>query len=221
MALKWLTKLAWDYTLKNNKDAILEYNRIQENKPVTHKDLKYIFTDSDKKRYYGFEDAANMPKERFDKLQEYLTFMSAGLTSEELNKLLDVAERCVEGGIVKMDKEGKFKNAMRLVAILQEIRNRQNIISPTELSYNYLAVQYVREDENPLIFDNEIQLQKVAKFKEDAESSHRFFFRLPELGKLLKLLNMSKKKWKEYSKKWEEERERLAKVTEIYSSQTE
>lgn len=199
-------KLLWRVLRK----ALLPYYLAEQNKPVSHKDLEYAFSDYEGKRYFRFPDALNLPLERYNKQAEYLQWMSARLTSENLTLLIDKALELIEKGI----KQGK--GAAGVAAILYQIKSRQEKIIPHEIILNYMAVQYVREDEDVTSFNNEIQKQKVVAFKNDAELTNTFFLTLPEWRKFIKSTSISKEEWVSYLEESLTEQEIIQQSLKIY-----
>lgn len=164
----------------------------EENKPIGFEDLQYAFTDYDGKKYYSFQ-SLTIPPTREGKKNEYIMWLSAGVTAEQQNELLDLAEAAIEDGVIKMKDKKRF-NVVKLAAIIQELRQRQNV-NNAEVIYNILAVTLVREDESPSKFDEDIQEQKVKQFAKDAAGENRFFFAMPELNRYFGSLSISKENW--------------------------
>lgn len=163
---------------------------------IPHAKLEYCFSDSLTAKYYKYPESMSLPLERFGKLQEYMMWMSSGITATELDALLDEADKALTEGLLQK------KNASRIGFILSEIRDRKNMVIHTELLYNFLAVQVIREDEDPEFFNNSIQMQKVERFKEETKNgkTYDFFLRIG-LKKLNDLFNMSEQEW---NKLWDE-----------------
>ena len=168
-----------------------------ERKPLHLSSLSFAFVDSDGKKYFRFPKDVTLPGERFGKLNEYVTFISKGLTAEEDIMLDEAIERLLEAGIGKSQK-----NVSAIGAILQERKKRRSLVIHTELLYNFIAVQLIREDESPESFDNDIQMQKVTMFKQMTKTgSTYFFFQKQELNRLSNLSGMSQSEWDQY---WQE-----------------
>lgn len=172
--LKWIGKL-WKPTVATS---------------IPHSRLEKCFKDSTGHTYYKFPEAMSLPIERFGKLQEYMMWMSAGLTSSELELLLDEADKALTAGLVQ------GKNAAKIGFVLQQIRDRKNMVIHTELLYNFLAVQVVREDELPEFFNNALHIEKIEQFKLETANgkTYDFFLRIG-LKKLNDLFNMSEAEW--------------------------
>jgi len=157
---------------------------------IPHAKLELCFTDSKGKKHYKFPEAMSLPVERFGKLQEFMMWMSAGLTSVELDALLDVADKALMDGLLRN------KNASKIGFVLTQIRERKNMVIHTELLYNFLAVQVIREDEKAEHFNNALHLEKIEQFKEENKDgkTYDFFLRIG-LKKLNDLFNMSEAEW--------------------------
>lgn len=198
-----MIKLLWKLFHKQLKEFYLS----EQNTPVTLKELSYAFSTS--KKYYRFPSNMAMPTSRYGKLQEYLMYMSARLTAENIDLLINKGIEIIEKGIENDN------GASKVAAILYQLGDRNDKIIPHQLIYNYLAVLYVREDEDPKIFNNEIHMQKVDDLM--ANSDNSFFFRLPELRKLFDLTTMSESEWQTYVSGSESQQRILKEVLKIYS----
>lgn len=179
---------------KKNKDSFLQYY-IDESgeKKIEKTNLEYRFHDSNGKIYYGFPESLPLPLERWGKLKDFLFYMNIGYSLDEYNEVIDVAEK----NWISYIKTGK--NAAKVGYVFQELRNRSRMLIHTELLYNYLAVQLVREDEDVSLFDSVIHNEKVSQFKKEcAGGKHYFFFQKPELKKLHELWNFTKEEWNQY-----------------------
>jgi hypothetical protein len=183
-------------------------------KPPSHTQLEYAITDLNGVKYYKFPQDASIPIERWGKLNEYMMWMSSGLTGGELDKLVAVAEEAIAQGL-KQDT----RNIAKISTVLNEIKERKNMVIHTELFYNYVSVQLVREDENPDTFNNEIHLQKVEQFKREvaAGNSYDFFFSIG-LKKLSALMDMSKSEWEQFWNSSQKEQELLSEKLKIIES---
>lgn len=180
-------KLIW----KVFGSGLLPYYLKDQNKPTTHTKLEYAFTDQSGKKYYRFPEGVSLSIERYGHLTKYITLLSARLTPENMDKILDKMLEIIQAGI------GKDKNAAKVAALVYELKDRDKWIVPAQLVYDILAVQYIREDENPSKFDNQIHKEKVSTFIDDISKSE-FFFQLPELKKLISSTLMSHEDWEKY-----------------------
>ena len=183
---------------------------------IPHAKLELCFSDSKGIKYYKFPDNMTLPIERFGKLQEYMMWMSSGITASELDSLLDEADKALTDGLLQK------KNASKIGFILSEIRDRKDMVLHTELIYNFLSVQLVRQDEPPEHYNNSIQMEKVTQFKEETKNgkTYDFFLRIG-LKKLNDLFSMSEQ---ERNRLWEksiQEQNLLKEALKIIQSEKE
>lgn len=204
-----MIKILW----KLFKNQFIKYYISDQCKPITHAQMKLIFIDSNGKKYYEFDSNLKMPLERNAELLNYKIWMQKGLSVSEFDKILDKMDSYLTDGLKNN------KGFARIGALIEEMRTRRNMAIPRELWYNFLAVQIVREDEMPEVFNNEIQREKVDQLKMEVEAGNSYdFFMQSGLMRLLNLLNMSKEEFEEY---WLESgitETIFQKMMEIYSS---
>ncbi len=169
------------YFAKNEK-AFLDYLHKKNGTKLSKENLTFAFNDLDGNGYYKFGKDLGLPMARLGKLHEYIKWLSAGITGDELEILLDQADKALTDGI----KTGK--NASKIGFVLSEIRDRKQMVVHDELFYNIIAVQFVRHDEDVTTFNNDIQMQKVASFRRLNTENDTFFLNIHEF---LKALNWS------------------------------
>jgi hypothetical protein len=154
---------------------------------LTKDNMVFSFHDLEGNAYYSFPKELSIPIVRFGKIQEFYTWLSAGMTGEEIEKLIDSADKALTG-LVNGDKKGFAKTGF----ILHEMKERKKMIIHPELYYNIIAAQLVRHDENVNEWNQDIQLQKVEQFKRmDAEGDY-FFLATNELLKQLTSLDITR-----------------------------
>lgn len=196
----------WLY--KRYKDKFIKLY-LEETKPKgSLSEMEYRFTDSNGLKYYGYSDKLGMPFERFGALNEFYIWWSNGLSEKNLTDLLDIADKALEQGIVKMEG-GKRVNMIRIGAILHEIRTRKDMIRHVELVYNILACQLIREDEDLFSYSNKIQMQKVEQFKKEVENNNAFFLHMNEYKQLFNSVIMSPSEFLTYAQESEETQKKI------------
>lgn len=182
-------------------------------KPLTHSQLSLSYVDSIGKKYYAFPKEISLPLERAGKLQEFMQYISKGLTAQEDESIDDAIAKAL------LSQPTKEKIAIAIGAILAEKQKRRNLAIHTQLFYDYMAVQLIREDENPETFDNEKHMQKVDQFKADTkEGGTYFFFQKPPFKKLFDLLNFSITEWETYWHDSLNQQKILKELMAIYST---
>lgn len=156
---------------------------------VTKDNLVLAFNDDEGNGYYKFPSNLEMPLSRLAKVQEYLMWLSRGVSKEEYLKAINAAKHGLEGGI----KDGK--GLAKIGFVLQELENRCEMVIHDELFYNIIACQLVRQDESPTEFNNEIQMQKVESFRDLDKKNDTFFLHIQEFLALFNLSNITKTKY--------------------------
>jgi hypothetical protein len=180
-------------------------------KSIALSDLEFAFIAPDGMKYYRFPANVQMPFVRLSKQQEYLIYLSSALSSNELEMICEHMDKALTDGLTN------GKNAAKIGSLVSQIRERKTKCVHTELMINMLALTFIREDEQPAIFDNEIQMQKVEMFLNEADKIDSFFFHLPELTILLDSLNLTGQRFSELHRIYKVQEKILKESMKIYS----
>lgn len=187
--MTWKEKILFNLWNKHKKTFLSFYVK-EVAKPILKTDLRYIFTDLQGKKYYEFSQDKPLPLERFGEQSRLLQSYTKGFSLEEQTLMFDEMKKSLANGL----KDTKMIS--RIAFLIGEMEERAGMRIHTELLYEIVAVQWVREDEMPETFNSKIQAEKVSAFKEYvAEHGSYFFFRSAPLKKLNQLLNMSESEW--------------------------
>lgn len=207
---------------KNNKEELLKLVAKDQNKPIGFDELEYSFIDLQGKKYYSFPEATALPIERLAKMEEYKVYMSSGLHNQAITEITDymqsILEKIVNSGIDNEVKKNSSKNIGDLGMLIRELKERQKTFIPIEIYYAFLAIQLVREDENPYMFNNSVHNSKIAALMDLNEQNGGFFFGQRESKQLQSWLNMSETEWSEYWENSMEYHRIKLKALEIYLS---
>lgn len=155
---------------QENREAFLKLYFDEQRKNVQLSKLEHAFVDINGKEYRKFPQSMSLPLERLGRLQGYATFMASGIGGEEMDLILASMDEILSNGIKKPE------TAAQMGALIHSIRERRQMVFHTELMYNYVAVQLVREDEQPEVYNDEIHNEKVAMFKEMVKAGGAYFF---------------------------------------------
>lgn len=160
-------------------------------KPITHANLELVdFIDANGHQYYRFPKSMSLPIDRLGQLKMYNQYLAKGLTPEEDDAIDTAIEQALSDGL----SNPKSGASARIGALVMERKKRKEFTFHTELFYNILAVQWVRDDESPTKFDSAIQLEKVKTFiQEENKDGICFFFHQPELKGLTSILQILEK----------------------------
>lgn len=171
--------------------------------------MEKALVDLDGKVYYRFTGSSTIiPLERMGKMQDFLTMMSAGLDEKELTALIDVAN-----GELALALAGKKADVVKIGAVLNQIKERQQMILHDQLMWQFMAVQLVREDEPAARFVQKIHDEKVEALQQLYYQHPDYaFFQTPELRLLNELLRCSPQDWETLLVSSIRERDRLKRM---------
>ena len=148
--------------------------------------IRYI--DSEGHTYSRFGKKMGLPVDRLGNKLKFFEYLSKGLSPAEDEQMDKIIGDAIENGL----KNPKHKSAAIIGTVLTEKERRRSLSFHVELFYNILAVQVVRDDEDPYTYTNAIQLQKVEAFKKEQHTGNLyFFFQQPELKNLSDLLKIT------------------------------
>lgn len=154
--------------------------------------LEAAFHDNQGRLYYTFRDADRIPAERVAEAHVYLQFLAAGIDPDTFKESI----KTIEAHFAK----GETVNACAVLHFMSEHGRR---IVNFDAMVNVIAVNHVREDEDPMIFNKTIHAEKCNFLKSETQEG-RFFFRLPMCLKFLNDATLSTKDletlWAEYIK---------------------
>ena len=166
--------------------------------PKGFENLEYAFT-LDGRRYYRWASDTQMPLSRLKQLEVFLMHKFTGLLQGELNQFAVAIEQNQIKAIENRNNEQAFVQYMgNISALTHELKHRDNQTIRDQVLYDIVAISYVREDENPLRYANEIHREKVDTFMLLSHKVDPFFFRLPEVKHWLTMFDLSAANWERY-----------------------
>lgn len=148
--------------------AVLKVYFNSQSKKSGFENMEKAFVDSNGKIYYQPKSDFDYPLKRSKEIHKRLVRINSGLSDDELNRFLDACEVALNGG-----RNPKIADIAFLIG---EMKARQEIWIHEDLWFDLIALKYIREDENPAIFDMEIHKQKVVQLQKDSEGGLWDFF---------------------------------------------
>lgn len=172
-----------------NKEAFLKLVESEQKHQFVKDNLVYGITIAGKK-YYRVADGAATPLERLGKLQDFFMYINTGMSAAEWTDALDLQSKLLNEGVANPNV------ASRLGALNIKLREMTEKVFHTELLYNIVAILTIREDEDPLTFNEQVHNEKIEAFKEEAATvGTYFFFHSTELKELSNYLKFSEAEW--------------------------
>lgn len=186
--------LKWIYLSNPKFFTDLAFNR--QSKPIEKYKLDWCFIDSNGKRYYKFIDDMEMPVERYGQIQRLLVELSNCISGPELKIFLTkIMEHLDPGAEEGERKKIRIGEAIHLV---QEMLLREDLLLHPEIMMEIISASYIREDENPAKWDEELHQEKVAQFRKDSKTGLYDFFHKPGLAVLIPFAKLSEVEWLKY-----------------------
>lgn len=178
--------------------------------------MEKALVDLNGKVYYRFTGSSTIiPLERMGKMQDFIVMMSTGLNNEELNSLIDIANNELALALA-----GKKADVVKIGAVLNQIKERQQLILHDQLLWQFMAVQLVREDEPAAQFVQKIHDEKVEALQQLYYSNPDYtFFQNPELKLLNEMLKSSPDDWQILLINSIRERDRLKKMISLLAGE--
>jgi hypothetical protein len=177
------------------KSQIKKIQFSEQSKKIGFEKLAFVFTDSNGKDYYRYTNDLEIPILRKGELERVLLEVESGLSGNELGRIIDA----IDAAINEKDKKGMMSpNIGKIGFLIQEIRNRKEILIHPELLFEAVAILYIREDEDPAIVDREILKEKIEQLKKDSVEGLYDFFYTSGLSTYIPFLEKSPEEWMEY-----------------------
>lgn len=150
-------------------------------------ELIFILKHAGPNKYYRYTDEFNIPLDRYGYLQDYLTQMSAKLSRAELEMFLTIWDKNFESFLNMAAGKLRAKPLAEIGHLVQEIKDRKDVIIHADIFEDIVATIYIREDEIGKPFNEKIHEQKKAAFREAKKKDFDPFY-LKGLGEYLPLL---------------------------------
>lgn len=155
--------------------------------PLTHRELERLF-DWGKHGYFHTVGVGSTPLARLGKANDFNMWMSAGLTADNLTKLIGIVKECLDTIYVQVNgsKEKRQNALIRAGAAINEIEMATENILHTDLLLNFVACHVIRDDEPIYQIVQNIHDEKVEAFKAmiSQGGASAFFLQIPELKNL-------------------------------------
>lgn len=129
-------------------------------------ELIFILDHPGPNKYYRYTDEFNIPLDRYGYLQDYLTQMSAKLSRPELEMIITLWEKNHEAFMNMAAGKLRAKPLSEIGFLIQEVKERKDIIIHADIFADIVATIYIREDEIGEPYNEKIHEQKKAAFRE-------------------------------------------------------
>jgi hypothetical protein len=118
------------------------------------------------KKYFRFTDIAKLPVTRFVEMQRCEIEMQHQISKREMKLFIEALELAHSDLVLGATNKVKGQALAKIGHYISEMKNRQELLLHPELMFEYATIQYVREDEDPTIYDPAFERHKQAEIKE-------------------------------------------------------
>lgn len=158
-------------------------------KPNKWQGLQFAFVFQGKK-WYSYSDMNLMPIKRYTEMERLSMEMQRICTKDELSQLTELLKASVEMVMIK----GKLPQGLaQMSKVVTELEARQTMLIHERIWFDIAACQYIREDEDPTIYNHDWEATKADLFRKNVAELgglHGFFMEagfdrfIPSLAKL-------------------------------------
>lgn len=188
------------------KRQVMEYAfTLQKPNHSEFSKMKFAFLDSKGRRHFYYEDEFQMPVLRRRQLEIKVQELDSGVSLDTLGLWLDN----IDEELKKNDKGEALVNIGRLTGLL---RTRLELDCDVELLMKMACIIYVREDQNPHVWDEDLEREKFNQLMEDRSEVLWDFFISTGLSVFLPSFRGIREGFKEYSTRLQAEITKFHKV---------
>lgn len=169
--MNWLTKRI----IERDTEAVLKWAFTQQKPTDWMSKCDFAFIDSNGKKYYKYKDEHQMPLNRFEQLNIYIQEYAARIDRPTIKSWINAANDVLNR---KDDKRLK----MEMGHLLKSLESRCDLLFEPDILLNIAMCQYIREDEKPDVWDENLQKEKVAQISKDKAAGNALYFFFQEAG---------------------------------------
>ncbi len=171
------------------KQAIQNY--VYSHQGSTYKqNLEFAFIDSAGRKYYYFPDMKKLPLPLLEKLNELQEQMACKIPGRDLDAWINRVEEVLNEG-------GKMTDVAYWLGVLKE---RRNLLFEPSVLTEIAALLYIREDENPSVYNQSLHKEKFEMLWADSRKGGKLydFFQQAGLSHYIPSENITATNWSEY-----------------------
>lgn len=134
--------------------------------------LAHCYIDKFGNNYYEFPNLENMSVIRYTSATEAVKYCEMNLTYETYLRFIES---------IKQALNQRPQDSAKIGSIVFEMENRAKFAGEKLTLLNLACVYFIREDENPIVFDSKVQIEKQKSWEEDDDAMAFFLQRAWEL----------------------------------------
>lgn len=171
------------------KQAIQDY--VYKGQSSSYKEhMQFAFVDTGGRKYYYFNDLKKLPLPLLEKLTQLQEQLRCNLPGEDLDRWIEAVEKVLNNN-GKMTDMGYWLGVMKT--------RREILLDPTILT-EIAALLYIREDENPMVYNRELHKEKFEMIWELSKEGNALydFFHKAGLSSYIPSQSITAENWQQF-----------------------
>jgi len=166
-----LNKLVKDLSDKKVEELLPElekriYAGIESSRKVEWKDKCEFLFHHEGHDYFKYKTAENVHIKRFEQSSANLLLLSARLDHDELKRLAEIGKRSLEKAMNSVQQTNRIEGVSVALWVFEELELRRNtLMFHPDIMVELLALNIIRDDEDPKTIDEAIHAEKLLLFK--------------------------------------------------------
>ncbi len=172
------------------KQAIHNYCFTHQSKTY-HQNMQVAFVDSQNRRYFYFPDLKQLPLPLLEKLNELQEQLNCKLPGRDLDAWLAKVEE-----VLNSNSQTKLTELGYWLGVLKD---RKAILFDPTLLTEIAALLYIREDENPAVYNEQIHKEKFNLLWADSQKGGALydFFQQAGLSRYIPSQSITAENWQQ------------------------
>lgn len=154
--------------------------------------MEFAFVDSENRKYFYFPDLKKIPLPLLEKLNELQEQLNSKIPGRDLDSWVSKIEEVLNGNSpTKITDVGYW---------IGTLKDRRSILFDPTLLTEIAALLYIREDENPCVYNKELHKEKFELLWKDSQQGSKLydFFQQAGLRGYLPSGNITQVNWEQY-----------------------
>lgn len=171
-----ISKTKYEQRIKEETDKRVEalipelekkiYAGIESSRKVEWKDKCDFLFHYEGHDYYKYKTAENVHIKRFEQSSANLLLLSARLNHDELKRLAEIGKAALEKAMNSVQQNNRIEGVSHALWVFEELELRRNtLMFHPDIMIELLALNIIREDEDPKEIDEAIHESKKLMFK--------------------------------------------------------
>jgi hypothetical protein len=172
----WVSQAKLNKLIKDESDKKVEellpelekriYAGIESSRKVEWKNKCEFLFHHEGHDYFKYKTAENVHIKRFEQSSANLLLLSARLDHDELKRLAEIGKKSLEKAMNSVQQTNRIEGVSVALWVFEELELRRNtLMFHPDIMVELLALNIIRDDEDPKTIDEVIHAEKLLLFK--------------------------------------------------------